>query len=99
MRKLTKLTAILLGQEITDEESVAQGRELSRGTTDENLTHGWCQMCDGGLVVPHPLSEELVGDGICWRNDDLGTKEQRGEDISLDRIVGNTRQHGKPIVF
>lgn len=75
MSKLTKLSAILLGQDITNEESVAQSREVSCGTTDENLTHSRCQVGDCGLVVSHPFGEDFIGDGIRRGDDNLGTKE------------------------
>jgi hypothetical protein len=85
-RKIAQLPAIFLGQEIADEESVSKGRKLRACTTNQNLTHGGCQMCHCYFMLFHPLCETLVTYHFCWRNDDLRAQEEGCENVSL-RLV------------
>jgi hypothetical protein len=88
-----KRPAIALDQNISDEESVVQIRELRRSTTHKNLTHGRSKMGDGSRVVSHPLSQLLILDILLGWDQQLSAQEQWGKNITLNRIVGDSRQH------
>ncbi|KAI6751765.1 hypothetical protein HG531_006461 [Fusarium graminearum] len=90
--EFSKLSTISGGEDITNKECPVERWELGRCTSYQNLTHSWCQVSDGGLVLTHPFGELFMLNILLGGYQELGTKEERCEDVSLDRVVGDSRK-------
>ncbi len=63
--------------------------KLGSSTTNQDLTHGWGQMCHSDPVLLHPLGQELMSYIVRVRANDLGAKKERRENIPLNGVMGN----------
>ena len=53
--EILEAVAIALGEDISDEESVAKGWDLASRLRRQELTHGWRQVGDCDVAVSHPI--------------------------------------------
>lgn len=67
---------------------MVQSRELGGRIADEHIAHGRGQMGNGGAIFSHPLGKLLMLNVLLGGDQQLSTEEQRGEDVSLNGIMG-----------